>query len=188
MKKTAFTICSVLTVCAIIIMSCEKKEDPAMKKVYYNTQPGYQTGGNPNPNGVATSGGVSTTGGTSSTGTATSGTSTTGTTCTNAMTVNSVSCTSPSAAGAVVSGTYRIVHSSSCIQVQIEFPGASAPASGTYQIVASGPVGNQCTFMDVGTSAMASGGSVTVTAGSPNKATYSNVVAGANTCTGTACY
>jgi len=180
MKKTVFTICSVLTVCAVIIMSCEK-EDTSAKKVYYNTQPGYSTGGNPNPNGVATSGGSATT-----TGTSSSGTSTTGASCTNAMTVNSVTCTSPSAA-AGVSGTYVIVLSGSCIQIQVTFPSASAPTSGTYQIVSSGPVGNQCTMAEVGGS-FAAGGSVTITTGSPNKITYSGVVMGTNTASGTGCY
>lgn len=188
MKKTVFTICSVLTVCAVIIMSCEKKDDPNMHKVYYNTQTGYSTGGNPNPNGVSTSGGVSTTSGTTSSGTSTTGTSTTGSSCTNAMTVNSVACTSVSAAGGVVSGTYRLIHSGSCIQVQLTFPGGAAPASGTYQIVASGPTGNQCTFLDNTNSINATGGTVTVTAGSPNKATYSGVSVGALTASGTACY
>jgi len=124
----------------------------------------------------------------STSGTSSTGTSTTGGSGTNAMTVNSVACTSVSAAGGVVSGTYKLVHSGSCIQVQITFPGGAVPASGTYAIVASGPVGNQCTFLDATNTINASGGSVTVVAGSPNKVTYSSVSVGALTATGTACY
>jgi len=190
MKKTVFTICSVLTVCAVIIMSCEK-EDNSATKVYYNTQPGYSTGGNPNPTGAATSGGSATTTGTSSSGTATSSSgtssSTTGGGCVNAMTVGAT-CTSVSAAGGVVSGTYRLIHSGSCIQVQITFPGAAVPAAGTYVIVASGATGMQCEFLDNTNAINATGGSVIVTSGTPTKYTYSNVIAGTLTCTGTACY
>ena len=184
MKKSIFTICSVLVVCAVIIMACEK-EDTSAKKVYYNTQPGYSTGGNPNPNGTPSSstGGIATASSSSS-----SGTASTGSTCTNAMTVNSVACTSVSAAGGVVSGTYKLVHSGSCIQVQITFPGGSVPASGTYAIVAGAPTGLQCSFLDATNTVNATGGSVVVTAGSPNKVTYSSVSVGALTATGTACY
>lgn len=177
MKKTVFTICSVLTVCAIIIMSCEKSDDPNMKKVYYNTQSGYSTGGNPNPNGTpsTSSSGVATSSGTSSSGTATTGTS-----CTNAMTVNSVAATSVSAAGGIVAGTYKLVHSGSLLQIQITFPGGAIPASGSYSIP------GQCTFSD-GSNTAASG-VVTVTTGTPNKVTYSGIVSGTNTSTGTACF
>ena len=180
MKKTVFTICSVLTVCAVIIMSCQK-EDTSAKKVYYNTQPGYSTGGNPNPNGTPSS-----SSGVAVSATSSSGTATTGSTCTNAMTVNSVAATSVSAAGGVVSGNYKIVHSGSLIQVTITFPVASVPTGGSYTIVGSGPVGMQCTFSD-GTN-MAAGGTVTVTTGTPTKYTYSSVVTGPSTSTGTACF
>jgi len=187
MKKTVFTICSVLTVCAVIIMSCEK-EDTSATKVYYNTQPGYSTGGNPNPNGVATSGGSATTTGTSSSGTATSST---GATCANSLTSNSVANTSVSASGGVA-GTYRVIHSGSLVQVQITFATTSAPPSGTYAIVTGTPASGQCSFLDVAASANATGGSVTVAtgvSGAPNgKITYANVVAGAVTFSGTACY
>ena len=168
-------------------MSCEKSEDPNMKKVYYNTQPTYSSGGNPNPNGVSSSGGSATTTGTSSSGTATSGTSTTGSSCTDAMTVNAVPCTSTSAIGGSA-GSYRIIHSGSCIQVQIQFSTTSAPTSGTYQIVTGTPVAGQCTFLDNTNTIFATGGSVTITTGSPNKVSYSNISVGVLTATGTGCY
>lgn len=162
--------------CVAFAPSCEKEDDTAIK-VYYASQPGYGGGTNPNPNGLPnTSGGTST------------GSGTTTPTCTNAMTVNGATCASVSAAGGVVSGTYKLVHSGSCIQVQITFPIGAPPGSGSYQVVASGPVGNQCTFIDATNGINATGGSVSVTAGSTNKITYSNIVAGALTCTGTACY
>jgi hypothetical protein len=178
MKKTIFTICSVLTVCAVIVMSCQK-EDTTAKKVYYNTQPGYSTGGNPNPNGTPSSsgGGVSATSSSSSSGTASTGSS-----CTNAMTYGSATCTSVSAAGGVVSGTYKLVHSGSCIQVQITFPGGAVPASGSYSIP------GQCTFLDATNSVSATGGTVTVTTGTPNKVTYSSITVGSSNVSGTACF
>ncbi|HXB42298.1 MAG TPA: hypothetical protein VNZ49_17290 [Bacteroidia bacterium] len=175
MKKTIFTICSVLTVCAVIVMSCQK-EDTSAKKVYYNTQPGYSTG-NPHPYSPASSGGVSATSSSSS-----SGTASTGSTCTNAMTYGSATCTSVSAAGGVVSGTYKLVHSGSCIQVQITFPGGAVPASGSYSIP------GQCTFLDATNSVSATGGTVTVTTGTPNKVTYSSITVGSSNVSGTACF
>ncbi len=195
MKKTVFSICSILTVVALIIMSCEKKEDPNMKKVYYNTQTGYSTGGNPNPTGQATSGGSATTGGTSSSGTASSssGTSSTGTSsttgggCTDAMTVNSINC-APTNTNAGAAPNYRLVHSGGCIQIQITFSSPSAPTSGTYQIVSGTPGAGQCNFYDVNNATGATGGTVTILTGTPNKATYSNVAVGAFTATGTCCY
>ncbi len=183
MKKTVFTICSVLTVCAVIIMSCQK-EDNTAKKVYYNTQSGYATGGNPNPNGTPSS----STGVAAASGTASSGTASTGTSCTNAMTVNSVAATSVSSAGGVVSGTYKLVHSGSLIQIQITFPGGAVPATGTYLCVAAAPTGNQCVFVDATNSTTAAGGAVTVTTGTPNKVTYSSIAVGSLTATGTSCF
>jgi len=97
--------------------SCEKEDDTAIK-VYYASQPGYGGGTNPNPNGLPnTSGGTGT------------GPGTTTPICTNAMTVNGATCASVSAAGGVVSGTYKLVHSGSCIQVQITFPVGPLPAT-----------------------------------------------------------
>jgi len=177
MNKRIYFYLFIATLGLVITPSCEKEDTTAIK-VYYASQPGYGGGGNPNPNGLPYSGG----------GTTTTPSPTTTPTCTNAMTVNSVPCTSVSAAGGVVSGTYKLVHSGSCIQIQITFPGGAAPASGNYQIVSSGPVGNQCTFLDATNTSNAMSGSVTVVAGSPNKITYNSVVAGALTSTGTACY
>lgn len=193
MKKTVFTICSLLTVCAVIIMSCEKKDDPAMKKVYYNTQPTYATGGNPNPNGVATSGGSAVTSGTASSGTANSstGTSTTGSSCTNAMTSNSVNGTGTGANGGIgTGGTWVVNHNSTVGTIVITFATAGAPPAGAYTVVNATPGPGQCSFNDFGTPAM--GGTVNVSGpqtGAPNgKATYSNIVTGTYTTSGTACY
>jgi hypothetical protein len=188
MKKTVFTILSVLTVCAVIIMSCEK-EDKSATKVYYNTQPGYGTGGNPNPNGVATSGGSATTTGTS--GTSSTGTSTTGTSCTSSQTSNGVTGSSVGANGGLgMGGTYVVNHNSSVGTVVINFSTTSAPPSGTYAIVSGTPGAGQCSFSDYGI--YANGGSVTVTSpatGATNgKLTYTSVVAGTYTITGVACY
>lgn len=190
MKKTAFTICSFLTVCAIIIMSCEKKEDPNMKKVYYNTQPTYSTGGNPNPTGQATGGGSATTGGTSSSGTASS--SSTGATCANSQTSNSVAGTSGLGAngGLGMGGTYQVNHNSNVGTVIITFATTSAPPAGAYTVVNATPGPGQCSFSDYGT--FANGGTVNVSApmtAAPNgKITYTNIVAGTYTTSGTACY
>lgn len=178
MKKHISPLTALCFCIWFLVGSCEKAEDPAMKKVYYASQPGYGGGGNPNPNGVSGSGSTTTS----------PGTGTTTPTCVSAMSVNSVPCSAVSASGGVVSGTYRLIHSGSCIQVQITFPTGSAPAAGTYQIVAAGPVGNQCTFMDVTNTATASGGSVFVNTSSGNKVTYANVSVGALSVGGTACY
>lgn len=186
MKKTVFTICSVLTVCAVIIMSCEK-EDTSATKVYYNSQPGYNTGGNPNPNGVATSGGSATTTGTSSSGTST----TTGATCANSQSSNGVTGSSVTATGGVnMSNVYQVNHNSTVGTVLIIFSTASAPTAGQYTIVSGTPAAGQCSFSDYGF--FASGGVVTVAgpmSGAANgKITYSGIVASTYTITGTACY
>jgi hypothetical protein len=194
MKKTVFTICSVLTVCAVIIMSCEK-EDKTSTKVYYYTQPGYSTGGNPGSSGGGTSTGVVTsTSGTSSSGTSSSGTSsttsssTTGSGCTTAQSSNGVNGSSASANGGVgTGGTYVVNHNSTVGTVVITFATASAPPAGAYTIVNATPGPGQCSFNDYGTNA--NGGTVNVSAGTPNgKITYSGIVAGTYTVTGTACY
>lgn len=156
-------------------MSCEKSDDPNMHKVYYNSQPGYGTGGNPNPNGVATSGGSATTSGTTSGTTSTTGT----TTCTSTL--------NGAAAAATSSGNTIIVAAGGGSPfVNLNFPGTSAPASGTYAITIGSPTGMQCTFQDAGNSASA--GSVTITTGAPNKVTFSGISCGTATYTGTGCY
>lgn len=193
MKKTVFTICSVLTVCAVIIMSCEK-EDNTSTKVYYNTQSGYSTGGNPSNSGGGSSSGVVTgtsSSGTSSSGTATSSSSTTGSSCTTAQSANGVNGSGASANGGLgTGGTYIVNHNSSVGTVVITFATTSAPPSGSYTIVNATPGPGQCSFNDYGTNA--NGGIVTVTnpaTGATNgKLNYTSVVAGTYTVTGTACY
>jgi hypothetical protein len=176
MKKTLFTICSVLTVCAVIFMSCEKKDDPNMKKVYYNTQPGYSTG-NPYGSGGSTTGGSATT-----TGSGTSSTSTTTGAAACTATLNGATAAAQASGNTIVIST-----SGGASYVMLIFQGTTAPVSGTYQVVTGSPVGAQCTFSD-NNGVNAASGTVTVTTGSPNKVTFSGVVCGSTSYSGTGCY
>jgi hypothetical protein len=179
MKKIIFTFCSIAIVCCAIFFACAK-DDNNITHVTYVSQTKGGTGSNPNPNGAPSNSGYGTTTATTATTTTGSTTSTTsGTTTapTNTTTTNfSVdgSAATPSTPNAVASGGNFVIlciDNSGDPQVQITFPGTSAPISGNYTIVSGTPTGNQCNFLVTTTlgASGASAGTVVVTAAtSPN--------------------
>lgn len=180
MKKTIFTFCSVIALCAVIFLACSKDDTKGSKQVTYASQPYASSGGsggNPNPNNYPSSTGYTTSGTTTST---TATTTTTG--CTKTMTYDGVACTSVTSS---ISGS-TLSFGANCTTIFISFPGSSAPTSGSYACVTSSLTSGQCNFNNVGT--YATGGSVTITTGSPNKCSFSNIVVGTHTISGTACY
>ena len=193
MKKTIFTFCSIATVCCAIFFACAKDDNSITHVGYVSQTSGGTTsgtGGNPNPNGLPSNSGYGSTTATTAT-TATTTTSGTTTAPTNTTTTNfSVDGTaeSPSTPNAAVNGNTYVVlcsNNTGTPQIQITFPGTSAPASGNYTIVSGTvtPTGNQCNFLlttGLGLS-NASAGTVVVTAGtSPNN----TAAFGGITCTG----
>lgn len=174
MKKTIFTFCSIAIVCCAIFFACAK-DDNNITHVTYVSQTKGGTGSNPNPNGAPSNSGYGTTTATTATTTGT----TTGTTTapTNTTTTNFTvdgSAATPSTPNAVASGgdfVILCIDNSGNPQIQITFPGTSAPVSGNYTIVSGTPTGNQCNFLVTTTlgPSHASGGTVVVTAAtSPN--------------------
>ncbi len=165
MKKTIFTICSIITVCALVIMAC-KKDDDSAKKVSYANQTTYGTGGNPNPNGLPSTTAVATT---SSTGTVapTYGSFNDGTTKTF---TSSTACGSATMQGTYSGGT-----------VILQFP--APPTAGTYTLVTSGAVGNQVVMIAFGATCNA-GGIITVTGTTPVTAAFTTVFFNTTTITG----
>jgi hypothetical protein len=174
MKKTVFTICALIAVCTVIFLACSKDDTAGSKKVNYSSISNSSgTGNNPNPNNNPSSSGYSTAGTT---------TSTTVTTCTKSMTYDGATCTGLASS---ISGN-TLVHASSCGTAIITFPGSGAPASGAYTVVTGTLSAGQCNYSVGGV--YASGGSITIATGSNNKATYSGLVCGTHTISGTACY
>ncbi|MBS1647934.1 MAG: hypothetical protein JST67_11390 [Bacteroidetes bacterium] len=169
MKKTVFTICSVAAVCCAVIFSCSK-DDNSITHVTYASQAG--TGGNPDPNHTA---------GTTSGATTSTPTNTTPVNPTGSMSVNGTS-ESTTDNGAASGSNFILKGTASAGDiVKITFSGSSAPASGSYAIVASGPSTGNCTFtyFDASLNSYpASTGSVSVTAGSPNTCTFSGISCG----------
>ncbi len=172
MKKTLFTICSIALVCCAIIMSCTK-DDNSIKHVGYAVQSGYGTGNNPNPNGLPyvppvnshtntptpkdTSGSVSINGGTAF----------------SLKDHGSNSFGFYGIAGAPASG-------GSNPSLSIDFSSISAPTSGTYTIVSSGPSAGQCQFNftdALGIAGSASTGTVSVSVGTSNSTcSFSSII------------
>jgi CDGSH-type Zn-finger protein len=177
MKKTLFTVCSILTVCTVIFLACTKSDDKynndgTHRQVTYSGQSTASSGGsggNPNPNNNPSSSGITPTN--------------TVVACTKSLTFDAAPCTG--VVSNILGSTVSL--SAGCSgAVSISFPGSGSPASGTYVIV-TGPVGSgQCNFSNGGS--FASGGSVTITTGSSNKAAFSGIVCGTHTLSGTACY
>jgi len=155
MKKTLFTICSVLTVSAVIFLACSKDETKDAKKVSYASQSNYGSGNNPNPNNNPSSSGYTTTGTTTTTttsyGSFSDGTSHTFT--------GSTACGS-----ATITGTY----SGGTISVAF----AAAPTAGTYALVPSAPGASQAVMTAFGSTCT---GTVTVTGTSPVTVTFTSV-------------
>lgn len=180
MKKTIFTICSVLTVCIAIIMSC-KKEDKDAIGVSYNTQPGYDTGNNPSNTGGTTT----TTGGTTTGASVTSGTFTVDGTTVTGITGNGTTFVTYMVLGTSSNGSHTVL---------IEFSSTAAPASGSYTISGATPAAGQCSFYYENSSgrSSATSGIVTISTGSPNTATFSGIsvsgAAGSHTISGTIYY
>ena len=170
MKKTLFTICSVVTVCAVIFLACTK-DDNGKNQVDYASKSTVGTGGNPNPNNNPSSGGTVPT--------------STVPTCSSSLSINSTACTGVS--GSHGANTISETGGSCGSAVSIVFTGTSMPASGTYSIVTGSPIAGQCTFS---CGSPASGGTITITTGSgtSNKAAFSGIVCGTNTVAGTICY
>ena len=135
MKKTLFTVCSVVAVCAAVFMACTK-EDDGKTKVSYASQSTYGSGNNPNPNNNPSSSGYSTGSNTSTT------TSPPPPTCTKSLTFDGTAC---SGVSSNISGN-TVIESAGCGSVLIAFSGTSAPTAGTYSIVISSPIAGQCTF------------------------------------------
>ncbi len=174
MKKTIFTVCSVVAVCAAVFLACTK-DDNGNKQVSYASQTTYGSGNNPNPNNNPSSSGYSTAGTTTST--------TVTPTCTKALSYDGTAC---SAVLSSISANV-ITESGNCGTVTITFPGSGAPAAASYFVVSTTPLtAGQCTFDLGGT--LASGGTLTITTGTFNKASFTGIVCGTHTMTGVACY
>jgi hypothetical protein len=186
MKKTIFTTCSIALVCCAIIMACSKTDNDNITHVGYAVQMG--TGKNPNPNQTpATSGYGTTTSTTSSTTTTgtTAGTTAGTTTSTNTVTpvgtftANGTAYTA-STKGINAAGNYEIdAVASSGPSISIGFFTSTAPTSGAYSIVGLPATASQCQFSytDASTTlGVSSAGTVNITTGSPNSATFSGIV------------
>jgi hypothetical protein len=189
MKKTIFTFCSIAVVCCAIFFACAKDDNSITHVTYVSQTSSSGTGGNPNPNGVPSNSGYGTTTATTA-ATTTSGTTTapTNTTSTN-FNVDGTAASSPTASGSGSSGSYIVLSmdNTGYPQVQITFPGTSAPASGSYSIITGTPNANQCDFLlttAAGVFSSALGGSVTVTAGAPNTVVFSNILCGSKRVSG----
>ena len=178
MKKTVFTISSIIALCSMIFLACNK-EDNTSTKVTYANQPGVGSGGNPNPNSNPSSSGFSTAGTTGGTTSSTTGGTTT-TTGYGSLTDNgsnftfttSSACGSPTMTGTSSDGT-----------LQLSF--MAAPTPGTYNCVSSCSVSTDVVFVYGGATAPV-GNTVSVTTVSgKTHATFSNVVIGAKTLSGT---
>lgn len=169
MKKAIFTVCSILTVCTVIFLACSK-DDNAKYQVSYANQPGYGSGNNPNPNNLP-----------SSTGTVNNPTPPPPT-CTRSLTFDGTVCSTVSSS---ISANV-ISENAGCGSLTITFPGTGSPSSGSYTAVTGTPSAGQCNFSSGGS--LAAGGVVTITTGSSNKATFSGMVCGTHTISGTACY
>lgn len=155
MKKTIFTICSVITVCLVIVAAC-KKDDNGDHQVSYASQPHYGTGGNPNPNGNPTStGAVATTTGTVA---PTYGSFNDGT--------NHTFTASTACGSATMTGTY----SGGTVILSFSAP----PTAGTYTLVTSGAGPGQLVMTCFGGNCTA-GGIVTVSGTTPVTATFTSV-------------
>jgi len=189
MKKTIFTFCSIATVCCAIFFACAKDDNSITHVGYVSQTSGGSTSGtgsNPNPNGLPSNSGygstTATTAATTTSGTTTSGTTTapTNTTSTN-FSVDGAAASNPTSNGLTQLGQYYVTcfDASNTPNIQITFPGTTAPPSGSYNITSSGTIaGTQCNFQvttSAGTSA-ASSGTVIVTAGTPNTAAFSGIV------------
>jgi hypothetical protein len=179
MKKTIFTISSIALVCCAIMMSCSKDNTNGEYHVGYYAQPGSAPGStlttvNPNPNGTPYAPVTPTT-------STTNTTVTTNTTTTN-FTVDGTSAASPTTSGLPSGGNFIVlaIANTSDPQIQITFPGTSAPATGSYTITNGTPTGNQCGFLlttTVGVYTAASGiVSVTAAASPGNTATFSGII------------
>jgi hypothetical protein len=164
MKKTLFTICSIVAVSCAIIVSCTKDNTSGEYHVGYYVQPSSTPGStlttlNPNPNGNPYNVITPTVAPTPTTTTYGSITLSTG------SSVNfstSPSCSSTSWAG-TDGGTNSLT---------LTFP--AAPSANTYSIVTSTPTGNQVTVSYNGS--MAQGGNVSVVAsGAAYTASFSGV-------------
>ena len=189
MKKTIFTFCSIAIVCCAIFFACAK-DDNSITHVGYVTQTSggttSGTGSNPNPNGLPSNSGYGTT---TATTAATTTSATTTTTPPSTLTINGTPTTMTSQ-GAPVSGYYQVTTKPSGTnpQVVLVFATLAAPPTGSYNVINTPPTTGLCqfNFTDVnGISGSPMAGSVSVTAGSPNVCTYSNLVCtcGANTYT-----
>lgn len=103
------------------------------------------------------------------------------------MIVNGANGSSVSASGGVSGSNYVVTHTSNLASVIITFGVSTIPPSGNYSIVTSAPTASQCKFA-LGSGGNAASGVVSVTAGTPNTATYSNIIVGTITLTGVAKY
>ncbi len=144
-------------------MAC-KKEDDSAKKVSYANQPSYGTGGNPNPNGLPSSGSVVTP---TVVVTTTYGTFNDGTTKTFTA--------SDPCGSATMKGTY----SGGTVTLSFSAP----PTAGTYTTVQSGAVGNQVVMSCFG-GLVTSGGIITVTGTTPVTATFTSIFFNTTSITG----
>jgi len=169
MKKTIFTVCSVVALCAVVFLACTK-EDNGNKQVSYSSQPGYGGGNNPNPNNYPSSSGTTTT------------PTNTVPVCSKTLTYDGIAC---STVTSTISGN-TVSESGNCTSLTMVFPGTGAPATGTYFVVVGSLAAGQCNF--TGGGAPASGGTVSITTGTSNKAAFTGIVCGTHTLTGTACY
>ena len=186
MKKTIFTFCSIAIVCCAIFFACAK-DDNSITHVTYVSQTSGGTGTNPNPNGAPSNSGYGTT---TATTAATTTSNTTTTTPPSTLTINGTP-TTLTGQGAPVSGYYQVTAKPSTgtnPQLALVFATLAAPPTGSYNVVNTPPATGQCQFNFTDTNGVLGSpmaGSVSVTAGSPNACTFSNLVCtcGANTYT-----
>ena len=159
MKKTIFTVCSILTVCTIVFLACTK-DDNGKTQVSYASQSSYGSGNNPNPNNLPSSSGYSTAG--------TTGSTTTSTTTTTYGSFNDG--TSHTFTGSTACGSATMVGTYSGGTISITFP--SAPTAGTYSLVASGPTAGQAVMSAFGSTCT---GSITVSGTTSVTVTFTSV-------------